>query len=212
MRQETDSVSTLRRHRAQCQICRHPDCAEIEQEFLDWTTPREIAETYHLGSYRTVYRHAHALGLFEARGATLRFALDRLIEHVSQVTPTAAVVLAAIRLAHQIDQKQQRHNEDNGHSKTAPFILSLAGLPRTNAVTGRAPEAEPYDPNAVGYEPWPAPAPAPAPAPSLPAGTRTPPSARPAQTPVRENAEQPAVSGFVLPWSKRKKPFSSPSP
>jgi hypothetical protein len=205
MRHATNSPAALRRHRAQCQICRRPDCEEIDRQFLDWITPREIAETFQLGSSRTVYRHAHALGLFDARRSTLRFALDRLIEHVGQVTPTAAVVLGAIRLAYQIDQKQHARAEGNGRPKTLPFRLSLDGLPRTNAVSGRLPETDPAVPSAAESEP--SPSSPPTPAPSLSGNAGKPPSATPAREKKMKRNKQTAVSGFVRPWSKRKKPF-----
>ncbi len=207
MRHETDSPAALRRHRAQCQICRHPDCKEIERQFLDWTTPHEIAENYGLGSYRTVYRHAHALGLFEGRNVSLRFALNRLIEHVGHLKPTPSVALGAIRLAYQMNQKQQGQDADNGPSKTLPFVFSLEGLPRTNAVTGYPPETESSVPNAVESESPSASVAAPVRLLPGDAGARR--SARPTHEPVHEKVKQPVVSGFVRPWSKRKRSFPS---
>ena len=95
----------LERHRAQCQICQHPECKQIEREFLDWTSPRELAETYKLGSYRAVYRHAHALDLFDRRRSNVYAALDRIIERAGEVKVTASAVIAAVRLMAKIEAK-----------------------------------------------------------------------------------------------------------
>jgi hypothetical protein len=85
-------------HAGKCSICRHPQRAEIESAFLEWIRPWDIAREYGLGSRTAVYRHAHALGLFERRDRAVRFALGRLIERVDEVKPTAAGIVAAIRL------------------------------------------------------------------------------------------------------------------
>jgi hypothetical protein len=89
---------SLAMHSSQCTICRHPQRAEIERDFLDWLGPRKIAREYGLSSQSTLYRHAHALGLFHRRRHTLQFALGRLIEQVDDVKPTAASIISAIRL------------------------------------------------------------------------------------------------------------------
>lgn len=103
-------------HTSLCQICRHPNRKEIDREFLHWTHPDELVREYGLGSSRAVYRHAHACGLFERRRERLRFALERIIEHASEIKPTPAVVLGAIRLAYQMDQKEQERGSAESSS------------------------------------------------------------------------------------------------
>ena len=143
-------TAMLKRHRRQCQICRRADCAEIEQEFLDWTSPRQIAAAFKLGGCRALYRHAHAVGLIEARSARMRFALDRIAERVSEIAPAPTVVLAAIRLALQIDEKRSQA-EANAAAAIAPsrrrdLQRALDGFPRTNATTPNPPAPGPIVP------------------------------------------------------------------
>ncbi len=94
----TGPAAELARHRAQCRICRHPQREEIEREFLDWTSAREIAEEYKLGSHRTVYRHANALDLFHVRRGYVERVLDNVLERSGEAKITAASVVSAIRL------------------------------------------------------------------------------------------------------------------
>jgi hypothetical protein len=82
-------------HAAKCTICRHPQRAEIERAFVDWESPREIAQFFGLRSHTTVYRHARARGLFELRRRNLHFGLGRIAEQVAEVKPSAANVIAA---------------------------------------------------------------------------------------------------------------------
>ncbi len=121
-------------HSALCQICRHPDREEIDSEFLHWTHPEALAREYGLGSSRAVYRHAHARGLLEQRRERLRSALERIIEHVSEIKPTAAVILGAIRLIYQMDQKERERGSPesgSGDSKSghSPVRFTIDSYP-----------------------------------------------------------------------------------
>ncbi len=134
-----DNQLRLAQHRARCSICKHPECEEIEQEFLDWMNPRQIAEEWELPTYRAIYRHAHAVGLFERRRENRLAALDAIIQRVHEVPVTASAVVAAIRLSLELEGEPT----GAGRQSRAPkFLLSLEGLPRTNAVTGVAPRGE----------------------------------------------------------------------
>jgi hypothetical protein len=86
----------LNHHRRHCTICKHPFRTAIEEEFLHWASPDSISHHYDVG-WRSVYRHAHALGLFDQRGRNLRSALGHIIEHANHVSPTADTVVRAIR-------------------------------------------------------------------------------------------------------------------
>ena len=92
------AAAKLAHHRAQCGICRHPQREEIEREFLDWTSAREIAEEFKLASYRAVYRHAHAFEMFLTRRGYVERVLDRILERSGEAKITAASVISAIRL------------------------------------------------------------------------------------------------------------------
>ena len=67
------------RHAAECKICAHPLKEEIEREFINWRSPASIAKQYRLRNRASVYRHAHAMGLFAKRQRNVRAALEKII-------------------------------------------------------------------------------------------------------------------------------------
>jgi hypothetical protein len=80
-------------HESRCSVCQHQFRAALEEEFIHWHSPRNIAYDYDV-SERAVYRHAHALNLFAARDRNLRFALGNVIDRVDRVpvmTPDAII-------------------------------------------------------------------------------------------------------------------------
>jgi hypothetical protein len=84
------------RHARICSICRHPDRDAIEEDFIHWYSPSDIAIDYNLPDRSSVYRHAHATGLFARRSRNLRFVLERLLERVDKVKVTAHAVVRAV--------------------------------------------------------------------------------------------------------------------
>jgi hypothetical protein len=88
---------SIGRHRRACSMCAHPQCAEIEAAFVSWRNPAVIAQEFGLADRTTIYRHAHALGLFEKRQRNLRSALESIIEKAGEVEVTASSVVAAIQ-------------------------------------------------------------------------------------------------------------------
>src|ERR1700693_3644652 len=85
------------RHARKCTICNHPEREAIEEEFLHWHHPDGIAAAYELGSERAVYRHAHAVGIYEQRRVNLCAALDHIVENAENASVTADSVIRAIR-------------------------------------------------------------------------------------------------------------------
>lgn len=67
------------RHEHQCRICSHPKRDEIEQAFISWVSPAQIAKK-HSVSRDGVYRHAHVFGLIGQRRRNIRAALERIIQ------------------------------------------------------------------------------------------------------------------------------------
>ncbi len=137
-RASCDAQMSLARRLTRSRICRHPEREEIEREFVDWESLREMAKTWGFASYRATYRRAHATGLCEQRRENRRGALDCIIERVRESPVTASAVVAAIRLGERLDREEREGRRAGG--RQAEFTLSLDGLPRTNAVTGRAPD------------------------------------------------------------------------
>lgn len=98
---------SLDRHNRKCSVCRHPARAAIDQDFLRWRSPDRIAADYSIADHSSVYRHAHATGLFRRRNAGLRHALGSLIEQAADVAPSAdAIVRAVCAFAHITDDGQ----------------------------------------------------------------------------------------------------------
>ncbi len=87
---------TCDRHGRKCAICADPYRDEIEELFLDWRRPSEIAEELGL-HLRTLYRHAHATGLYSKRQGKLRTVLDRILESVDDATVSGDCIIRAVR-------------------------------------------------------------------------------------------------------------------
>jgi hypothetical protein len=86
------------RHARKCNVCRHPDRKAIEQDFLHWRSADQIAKDYGIADHSSIYRHAHASGLFDRRANTIRLALSPLIERAMTVEVTADSVIRAVEL------------------------------------------------------------------------------------------------------------------
>ncbi|MBZ5695599.1 MAG: hypothetical protein LAN36_09580 [Acidobacteriia bacterium] len=83
-------------HERHCTICNHADRDAIEEEFIHWHNPTDIAFDYRL-SRNAIYRHAHAMNLFALRERNLRFALGHMIQQAMNTKPTPDSILKAIR-------------------------------------------------------------------------------------------------------------------
>ena len=92
-----DATLSLGRHQRNCSVCGHPQREEIECAFIAWRSPAAIAEEFSLADRASVYRHAHALGLFPKRQRNIRAALERIIERAGDVDVTASAVVAAVQ-------------------------------------------------------------------------------------------------------------------
>jgi hypothetical protein len=101
------AVASLGRHKRTCSICRHSKCKEIESDFITWRSPAAIAKEYRLSDRSSVYRHAHALGLFAKRQWNIRAALERIIEKAGEVDVTASAVVAAVQAYSKINAMGQ---------------------------------------------------------------------------------------------------------
>jgi hypothetical protein len=94
---QSQKKPSLGRHRRACSICGHEKRAEIESEFVSWRSPAAIAQEYGLADRTSVYRHAHALGLFAKRQRNVRAALEKIIERAGDVDVTASAVVSAVQ-------------------------------------------------------------------------------------------------------------------
>jgi hypothetical protein len=101
---KSDTSEALARHARKCTICRHPDREDIEQEFLHWSTSWYIQEEYGVKDARSIYCHARATGLIRRRRENLLSALDNIVVHSGDITPSADAVLRAIRAYSCLDE------------------------------------------------------------------------------------------------------------
>jgi hypothetical protein len=89
-------LTSRQRHERDCKVCRHANRVEIEREWIGWGDTTRIAKAYRL-TRDSLYRHAHARGLFAKRQRNARQALERIIEKAETVHVNAASVVAAVQ-------------------------------------------------------------------------------------------------------------------
>jgi len=83
-------------HQRNCIVCKHPDRAAIEEDYLHWHSPENIGGEFKI-NYRSIYRHAHATGLYDRRRRNLRCVLDTFLENAEHVRITARKIISAVR-------------------------------------------------------------------------------------------------------------------
>jgi hypothetical protein len=75
--------------------------------FVSWRSPAAIAQEYGLADRSSIYRHAHALGLFAKRQRNVRAALERIIEKAGEVDVTASAIVGAVQAYSKINTAGQ---------------------------------------------------------------------------------------------------------
>jgi hypothetical protein len=101
---EEGGAVNLRRHQAQCTICRSPFREAIDESFLNWISPPRIVDKYpdlNL-SKDIIYRHVRACGLIDKRRENSMGALEVIVERTREiipVLPAASYVSAVIAYA-----------------------------------------------------------------------------------------------------------------
>ena len=108
MSNELGKAVNLGRHKRNCSICAHKEREQIEADFTVWKSPALIADDYGLSNRASVYRHAHAFGLFEKRRRNVRAALERIIEKAGEVEVTSSAVVAAVQALTKINPNGSR--------------------------------------------------------------------------------------------------------
>ena len=89
---------TEARHVAQCQVCKHPNCIEIEEYFIRWGSTLEITRIY--GPSRdAMYRHAHVFDLFNKRRENWIMCAENLLER-GDFTPLTGSALVSLNIFH----------------------------------------------------------------------------------------------------------------
>jgi hypothetical protein len=127
------------RHEYQCTICSHNQREDIEHAFVNWEKPSRLAKKYSV-SRDSIYRHAHALNLFEKRRRNLRAALERLIEKADDVEVNAAAVVSAVSALARINAKGEWVERTETVNVNALFDRMTAEELDTYAREGKSPE------------------------------------------------------------------------
>lgn len=104
--QQPEREVSLGRHKAQCSVCKHTQREEIEEAWLNWTGLATIEFKYKV-SRDSVYRHAHALGLFSKRRRSLIPAYERIIERGDTVNYNGSNIIAALRALEELIQAEK---------------------------------------------------------------------------------------------------------
>jgi len=86
----------LERHARKCQICRHPDREEMEQEFEDWVKLSRIARHHNVDD-SSLHRHMKAFGLVEKRRDNVRAVLERILERGAEKPISGNTILRAVK-------------------------------------------------------------------------------------------------------------------
>ncbi|HEV2297401.1 MAG TPA: hypothetical protein VGR72_02660 [Candidatus Acidoferrales bacterium] len=87
----------LARHRRKCVVCNHADREEIEEQFIQWRHPGDIANDFQIEEARYIRRHAQAVGLYARRRENYLFTLENLLERGDEIELTAAAYIKAVR-------------------------------------------------------------------------------------------------------------------
>jgi hypothetical protein len=130
---------SLGRHRRNCAVCAHPERLEIETEFVAWRSPAALAQQFGLTDRASIYRHAHALGLFAKRQRNVRAALERIIERAGDVEVTASAVVSAIQVYARINANGQWIDPSESISLHQLFERMTREELQAYAETGRLP-------------------------------------------------------------------------
>jgi hypothetical protein len=134
-----DETVSLGRHQRTCSVCGHQQRDEIEAAFIGWRSPAAIAEEYGPPDRASVYRHAHALGLFPKRQRNIRAALERIIEKAGEVDVTASAVVAAVQAYAKINAAGEWIDRTETVSMNDLFDRMSAQELETYAQTGTLP-------------------------------------------------------------------------
>jgi hypothetical protein len=146
LRQGYKKPLSLGRHEHYCTICTHARREEIDLAFVNWTSPAKISREYRI-SRDSIYRHAHALSLFEKRRRNVRMALEKIIEKAGEVNVGAAAVVSAVTAYAKINASGQWVERTEQVSLNQLFDRMTREEMEAYAIDGRLP---PWFEHAVG--------------------------------------------------------------
>lgn len=135
------------RHRRKCKICNHPHRDEIERDYLQWRTSRDIAHLFSITDHTAIFRHAWATGLYDRRQRIIAYALHPLLEQSEDIfikaTPNS--IISAVQTYSQINNEGRR-------IRHKPITHVFVDSPNPNicrSVEDRHPEGEYREPRGL---------------------------------------------------------------
>ena len=128
------------RHRAKCKICQHQEREKIEQDFVLWMPAKSITKKYKLRDRASIYRHAHAMNLLEARWRNRQMVLSRVMERADEVEVTGAAVVAAVRLSYDLESRDTWREQQEREKLNALFARMAHEELEKYAQTGALPD------------------------------------------------------------------------
>lgn len=96
-KQNGDARVNLGRHQAQCTICRHPDCEEIEEAWIAWGYTGQIAKDFDV-SRDSIYRHARAVNLYAKRRENSNMICEKVLERVDWIQFSGSNYISMLKL------------------------------------------------------------------------------------------------------------------
>ena len=157
-----DHEIDVRQHQRRCTICSHPEREAIEEDFLHWRTPWILLKQYGIASRSTLYRHAHALGLYDERRRNLRRALEYVIQEAERTEPSATEVIHAVRAYCCLQDSGEWREPVTTHRviagaagdpRAAGPALAAPGAPAGMALADKGPGKALSEENSLGDEP-----------------------------------------------------------
>ena len=142
MKRKKVKAVDVERHSRDCRICAHADREEIDCEFCEWKPIAAIAKSRRIPR-ASLYRHIHAVGLFEKRDRDIKAALARIIERGHNVRVTPASLISAIQAYAKINAEGQWVDKQENMTATknlALFDRMTRGEMLKYAQTGELPE------------------------------------------------------------------------
>jgi len=118
------------RHSRKCCVCNHPDRQAIEEDFIHWRSPINIARCFNLPDHSYIYRHAHAVGLFNRRKQNLRFVLEHFMDRAERVSATADSIIRAVRTYARINDRGEWVEPPTTHIALNPSATQHTVRPR----------------------------------------------------------------------------------
>lgn len=141
----------LGRHQAQCTICQHPNCQDIEELYVNWISPNRICNLYNVGRYSLI-RHAHAVGLYEKRKKRYLRVFEMVMERAEEAQPSASAVVSAANAYAKLT-KQEEAEEAVPASKLKDFWKRMSAAERQAfARDGSLPASYAEEENATAVE------------------------------------------------------------